>query len=120
MCSDGPARSRKTARTASEQRGAEAHGRDTEPPGGVIAKASQDEAFREQLIADPAPVLAAEGVTPAEGEIITVAVYTEDLRTSVIPHQPAVALSDADLQAAVGGNGSWDCCCLYFDTGCYS
>lgn len=85
----------------------------------LIARCWKDEAFKERLLADPAGVLATEGVDIPEGVTVQVAVDTEDVRTLVIPAPPRATLSDAELEAAVGGGGSWACCAQYFDTGYY-
>ena len=70
----------------------------------VITKCWEDEAFKARLLADPAAMLAAEGVQMPEGVTVNVAVDSEDVRTLVIPLPPTGALSDEEL-TAVGGVG---------------
>jgi len=72
------------------------------PMGKVIAKALQDEAFKQQLIADPAAVLKAAGVEVPEGKTLKVVADTESTRHIVLPARPA-DLSDEEISRVVGG-----------------
>ncbi len=74
------------------------------PMGKVIAKALQDEAFKQQLIADPAAVLKAAGVEVPEGKTLKVVADTESTRHIVLPARPA-NLSDEEISRVVGGEG---------------
>jgi hypothetical protein len=71
----------------------------------LIARCWDDEEFKERLVADPASVLAEEGVLLPEGITVHVAVDTETERTLVIPAPPG-RLSDGDLErfAVSAGN----------------
>ena len=69
----------------------------------VITKCWEDEAFKERLLANPAPTLAAEGVQVPAGIAINVAVDSQDVRTLVIPLPPTADLSDAELDRVVAG-----------------
>ena len=68
----------------------------------IIAKALQDEAFKQQLIADPAAVLKAAGVEVPEGTTLKVVADTESTRHIVLPARPA-NLSDEEISRVVGG-----------------
>ena len=63
----------------------------------VIARCWQDEAFKERLLADPAGVLAAEGVEVPEGVTVRVVVESKTERALVIPLPPG-RLSDDDME----------------------
>jgi len=73
------------------------------PMGKIIAKALQDDAFKQQLIADPAAALKAEGVTVPEGITLKVVQDTESVKHLVLPAVGAGELSDEDLDAVAGG-----------------
>ena len=71
----------------------------------VITKCWEDEAFKEQLLADPAATLRAQGVQIPEGMTVNVAVDSEDVRTLVIPAAPAPGrMTDEELESAAGGS----------------
>ncbi len=69
----------------------------------VITKCWEDEAFKERLLANPAPTLAAEGVQVPAGIAINVAVDSQDVRTLVIPLRPTTELGDEELDSIAGG-----------------
>ena len=69
------------------------------PLGEVVAKALQDEAFKQELIADPAAVLAAEGVSVPEGVTLKVVADTAEVRHMVLPALSG-RLSDVELAGA--------------------
>ncbi len=84
------------------------------PMGKIIAKALQDEAFKQQLIAAPAAVLKAEGAEVPEGVTLKVVADTESVRHIVLP---AVSgeLSEDELVDAVGGSGAHIACGRFED-----
>ena len=69
----------------------------------IIAKCWADEAFKQQLIADPAGTLKQEGMEIPEGMTIQVVENTGNVFHFVIPPPPA-DLSDDELDGAVGGS----------------
>ena len=76
------------------------------PIGIIIAKALQDEAFKQQLIADPTAFLKAEGVAVPEGVTLKVVADTASVRHLVLPHGTWSAgdhLSDEELFRISGG-----------------
>lgn len=73
------------------------------PLGKVIARALQDEAFKEQLIANPAAVLEAEGLPVPAGIAVKVVEDTESVRHLVLPAVSKRELSDDELNAVSGG-----------------
>ena len=70
--------------------------------GKVIAKAWADEAFKARLLADPAAVLAAEGVQTPPGVELKVVENTAGVFNLVLPVRPT-ELSDSDLDQVAGG-----------------
>jgi hypothetical protein len=72
----------------------------------VITKCWEDEAFKERLLADPAGILAEEGVRIPQGVTVRVAVDGEDVRTLVIPLPPPGELSDEELASAALNGGT--------------
>lgn len=74
-----------------------------DPLGTIIAKALQDETFKQQLIADPAAILKAEGVEIPEGITVKVVADTDSIRYLVLPATSKRVLSEGELAAAAGG-----------------
>ena len=74
------------------------------PMGKVIAKALQDEAFKQRLIADPAATLRAAGVALPEGVTLKVVADGESVRHVVLPALREGELKEAQLDgvAAAG------------------
>jgi hypothetical protein len=70
--------------------------------GRVIAKAWADEGFKARLLADPAAVLAAEGVQTPPGVKLKVVENTAGVFNLVLPVRPT-ELSDSDLDEVAGG-----------------
>ncbi|MEA1671872.1 NHLP leader peptide family RiPP precursor [Nitrospirillum sp. BR 11163] len=70
--------------------------------GKIIAKAWADEGYKARLLADPAAVLAAEGVDLPAGVTFKVVEDTAAVQTLVLPARPA-DMSDDDLDTAAGG-----------------
>ena len=68
----------------------------------LIAKCWADEAFKQQLMADPAGTLKQEGMEVPEGMTIQVVENTGHVFHLVIPTQPT-DLSDEELARAAGG-----------------
>ena len=71
--------------------------------GRVVAKAWSDATFKQQLLADPATVLKAEGVPIPEGTELRMMENTDNLVYLTLPARPAT-LSDEQLGAVAGGN----------------
>jgi hypothetical protein len=76
--------------------------------GKLIAKAWADEGFKARLLADPATVLAAEGVQTPAGVAIKVVENTPSLFNLVLPARPD-ELSDSELDQAAGGFSTNGC-----------
>jgi hypothetical protein len=70
----------------------------------LIAKAWTDPGFKASLLADPIPVLAAEGIAVPPGITVRILENTEQVVNFVLP-QPPVSheLSDEDLEKVAGG-----------------
>jgi hypothetical protein len=74
----------------------------------LVARAWADDGFRGRLKADPhAAVLEATGITVPQSITIEVVEETAEKGYLVIPVN-RVAISDEDLEAAIGGNGYTD------------
>lgn len=71
----------------------------------IIAKALLDEAFKQQLIADPAAMFKAEGVVIPEGITVQVVADTESVRHLVLLAVGGGRLSDSELEAVAGAGG---------------
>ena len=74
---------------------------DENPLSEVVVKALPEDAFKEQLIADPHATLAAEGIDVPEGMRLKVVEDTESVRHLVMP--ATGALSEEELAAVDGG-----------------
>src|SRR4051812_29274800 len=70
--------------------------------GKVIAKAWADEAFKARLLADPAVVLAAEGVPMPAGVSLRVIENTATVINLILPAKPT-DLTDEDMDRLAGG-----------------
>ncbi len=68
----------------------------------IIARCWEDEEFKKRLMADPAKILDAEGVSVPDGVSIRVVEDTEQIRTLVIPPAPS-HLDDDQLKGITGG-----------------
>ena len=81
--------------------------------GQVIAQAWSDDSYKQQLLADPASVLAAEGLTVPAGKQVRIVEDTGDVVHVVLPAKP-VELSDEQLDQAAGGafDGPKACGCF--------
>ena len=73
----------------------------------IIAKCWADEAFKQQLMADPAATLKQEGIDVPEGVTFNVFENTESVAHVVIPQRP-LDLTEEHMQVAQGG---YCCCC---------
>lgn len=75
--------------------------------GRIVAKAWSNEAFKQRLLADPAAVLRAEGITVPAGSELRIFENTDKVINLTLPAKPAVSeLSDEQLQSVAGGS-SW-------------
>jgi hypothetical protein len=79
---------------------------DGNPLSRVVARALEDEAFKERLVADPAATLAEAGVEVPEGVTVRVVVESATERVLVVPLPPQRELVDAEL---AGIHGGWTC-----------
>ena len=92
------------------------------PLGKVIAKALQDEAFKQQLITDPAAVLKVEDIEIPAGLTVKVVADTESVRHIVLPALSG-KLSDEEIsQVSAAGWACAQCdsktkCLIRQDTG---
>jgi Nitrile hydratase, alpha chain len=68
----------------------------------IIARCWEDEEFKKRLMADPAKILDAEGVSVPDGVSIRVVEDTEQVRTLIIPPAPS-HLDDDQLNGIAGG-----------------
>ena len=72
--------------------------------GQIVTKASQDEKFRKQLLADPAVVLKESGLEVPAGVQLRVLENTNQVLHLVLPPlQKDKELSDAELEGVAGG-----------------
>ena len=55
----------------------------------IIARCWEDEEFKKRLMADPAKILGAEGVSVPDGVSIRVVEDTDQVRTLIIPPEPS-------------------------------
>ena len=76
----------------------------------VVAKAWQDDSFKQRLLSDPATVLAESGLTVPDGIEIKVLENTDTTRHFIMP-TPNRELS-ADQLDHVAGGGSNSCMCI--------
>lgn len=68
----------------------------------IIAKCWTDESFKQKLLANPAAILEAEGVTMPEGVSVKAVENTDTMLYLLIPAIPP-DLSDDDLDKVAGG-----------------
>ncbi len=71
--------------------------------GKVVAKAWSDDAFKAQLLSDPAAALKEAGVAVPDGVEVKVVENTETLFHLVLPPRPDEELSDEALDKVAGG-----------------
>ncbi|MEA1671865.1 NHLP leader peptide family RiPP precursor [Nitrospirillum sp. BR 11163] len=76
--------------------------------GKIVAKAWSDDTYKARLLADPAAVLAAEGVALPTGVAFRVVENTDTAYTLVLPAKPT-DISDTDLDAVAGGRFAFSC-----------
>ena len=74
--------------------------------GQVVAKAWQDEGFKQRLLSDPQGALAEHGIEVPAGQQVRVVENTDQVVHLVLPPKPR-DLSDEQLDQAAGGSG-WD------------
>ncbi len=82
--------------------------------GRVVARAWEDEAFKQRLLADPKATLEAEGVRFPAGAEVRAVEDTDRLFYVPIPPKPA-GLSTEELNGVVGGAGTFD---SFFSAAC--
>jgi hypothetical protein len=70
--------------------------------GQVVAQAWSDDGYKQRLLADPASVMAEQGLTPPPGKQIRIIEDTADTISIVLPPKPD-ELSDDELDQASGG-----------------
>ena len=78
----------------------------------IIAKAWNDDAFKQKLIDEPKQTLANEGIELPDDKTITVLVDTDQVSHLVIPNKPN-DLNDQELENTAGGI-CWTYCCGCF------
>ena len=71
--------------------------------GQVIAKAWADDDFKQRLLADPAAVLQAEGITMPPGVELRAVENTDTKLYLTLPPKPSDELSDEQLNQVAGG-----------------
>lgn len=76
----------------------------TNPMQQLIIKCWTDEEFKNKLLADPVPVLQAEGIQIPEGVSVNVLENTPNRFHLVIPVQPS-GLTDEEMATVIGGVG---------------
>ena len=69
----------------------------------LVARAWAEDEFRQRLIAEPAAVLAENGVSLPEGARVRVVEFSEGDVIVPLPERPSGALSDEDLEKVAGG-----------------
>ena len=75
----------------------------------IIAKAWNDDQFKQKLIDDPKQTLADEGIELPHDKTITVLADTDQVSHLIIPNKPD-ELSDEELNKTAGG---WGAICWY-------
>jgi len=74
-----------------------------EPINNILAKCWADANFKQQLLADPAAALKAEGIEIPAGYTVRVLENTDKVLNYVLPPNPNAELSDAELESVAGG-----------------
>ncbi len=78
----------------------------------ITAKIWMDDGFKQRLLADPGPVLKAEGINIPEGLEVRIVENTDKIFHLVLPNKPGIMeLSDEALNAAAGGAACF-CCAI--------
>jgi hypothetical protein len=72
----------------------------------ILTKCWADSSFKQQLLADPAAVLKAEGVDIPAGYTVHVLENTDKIINYVLPPNPNAELSDSELESVAGGKGA--------------
>ncbi len=72
--------------------------------GQVVARAWADDAFKQRLLADPAAVLQAEGITVPPGVELRAVENTDKVLYLALPPKPSAELSDEQLDQVAGGD----------------
>lgn len=72
----------------------------------ILTKCWADSSFKQQLLADPAAVLKAEGVDIPAGYTVHVLENTDKIINYVLPPNPNAELSDSELESVAGGKAA--------------
>jgi Nitrile hydratase, alpha chain len=75
---------------------------DAQKWGQVVAQAWSDDSYKQRLLADPAAVMAEQGLTPPTDKQLRIVEDTADTVHVVLPAKPD-ELSDEELDQAAGG-----------------
>ena len=73
----------------------------------ILTKCWADANFKQQLLADPAAVLKAEGVEIPAGYTVRVLENTDKVINYVLPPNPNAELSDSELESVAGGKSDY-------------
>lgn len=73
--------------------------------GAIMARCWEDESFKQKLLADANATLKAEGVAVPEGVTVKVWDNSDTVINFILPRNPRVEMSDADLDQVAGGKG---------------
>jgi hypothetical protein len=74
--------------------------------GQLVARAWGDEAFKQRLLADPAPALAEQGIPIPPGVEVRMHENTASVVHLTLPPAPSDELSDEQLDGVTGGDGA--------------
>jgi hypothetical protein len=89
--------------------------------GQLVAKAWQDAAFKQRLLADPVGVLREHGIDLPSGMEVKAVEETDTMRYMILPAKPPEEISDEALSAVAGGlaGGPYVCVgpCVFSSTG---